>query len=211
MSSQISLKELENKAFQSTIQDGMIEITVGCFLMMFSIAPILSVYLGDFWSAAVFLPLWAGVYYLIRVVRKKIIQPRVGIMKYGPYRKTRLKRTNLLMLIFNTAALILGFVSFLNFSSLPSWIIPARFSIIHLIGFSLAAYMLEYPRLFLYGIISSLAVPVGEFLYTNFQVPHHGLPLTFGVISGALFLMASITIWRIIKIKPMTAQEDPNG
>lgn len=211
MSSQISLKEVEKKAFHSTIQDGTIEIAGGSFLTMFSIAPLLSDYLGDFWSAAVFLPFWAGMYLLIRVVRKKIIEPRVGIMKFGPYRKTRLKRTNLIMLIFNIAALILGFVSFLNFSQLPSWIIPARFSIILLIGFSLAAYMLEYPRLFLYGIITSLGGLIGEFLYARFQVPHHGLPLTFGLISGILFLIGIITIWRIYKTKPMAPQEGLNG
>ena len=210
MSSEISLKKLEKKIYQSSIQDGTIEIIVGSVLMMFSIAPLLSDYLGDFWSSAVFIPFWAGMYLLIRVVRKKIIEPRVGIMKLGPYRKSRLKKMNLLMLIFNLAALILGFVSFLSFSLLPSWTILFRFSIILLIGFSLAAYMLEYPRLYLYGIICSLATLIGEFLYTRYQVPHHGLPLTFGVISGALISIGVITVWRIYKNNPATAQENLN-
>ena len=211
MSPEISLKDVEKRIFQSSIQDGTIEIMVGSVLMMFTIALFLSESLGDFWSTAVILPFLAGMYWLIQVIRKKIIEPRVGIMKYGPYRKTRLKRMKLVMLIFNIAALILGFVSFLDFSILPSWVIPARFSIIVLIGFSLTAYMLEYSRLFLYGIVCSLAIPVGEFLYTRYQVPHHGFPITFGVISGVLISIGTITIWRIYKNNPATAGEDLNG
>ena len=211
MSSEISLKNLEKKIYQSSIHDGTIEIMVGSVTLMMVIAPPLSVYLGDFGATAVFLPFWAGIYLIIRLVKKKIIQPRVGIIKPGAYRKRRLKRMNLVMLVFNVGALILGTTSFLNFSQLPSWIIPARFSIVLLIGFSLTAYMIEYPSLFLYGVICSLAIPIGEFLYARYRVPHHGLPLVFGLISPILILLGILKIWQIYKNKPQTNQGDLNG
>ena len=118
---------------------------------------------------------------------------------------------NLVMLVFNVVALILGATSFLNFPHLPSWIIPFRFSVLILIGFSLTAYMIEYPKLFLYGVVCSLAIWIGEFLYNQYQVPHHGLPLTFGIISGALVLIGVFTIWKIYKNNPTTPQDVMNG
>jgi hypothetical protein len=210
MSSEISLKSLEKKIFQTTLHDGILEIMLGSGTLMLSIAPPLSVYLGDFWASAVFLPFWAGIYLIIRLVRKRIIQPRVGIIKPGAYRKRRLKRMNLVMLVFNVVALILGVTSFLNFSQLPSWIIPARFSVVILIGFSLTAYMVEYPKLFLYGVICSLAIWIGEILSNQYQIPHHGLPLTFGIISGAFVLIGVFTIWKIYKNNPIPPQDVMN-
>ena len=56
MSQKISLREAERKAFRSRYNDGLWDILLGCFFLMFVIAPYLSASLGDFWSSAVFLP-----------------------------------------------------------------------------------------------------------------------------------------------------------
>jgi hypothetical protein len=48
MSAQISLKDLEKNIFQKSYQDGLIDIQIGCVLLMFVVAPQLSPYLGDF-------------------------------------------------------------------------------------------------------------------------------------------------------------------
>jgi len=56
MSSQISLKEAEQKVFKTAYNDGLWDIFLGCFFMIFVIAPYLSESLGDFWISVVFLP-----------------------------------------------------------------------------------------------------------------------------------------------------------
>ena len=58
MSQQISLREAERKAFRITHNDGLWDVLLGCYALMFVIAPYLSTSLGDFWSSAVFLPFW---------------------------------------------------------------------------------------------------------------------------------------------------------
>lgn len=58
MSQQISLKEAERKAFRSKYNDGLWDILLGCFFLMFAVAPYLSPTLGDFWSSVAFVPFW---------------------------------------------------------------------------------------------------------------------------------------------------------
>ena len=207
MSSKISLKSLEKKVFQRSFQDGTVDIQIGCLFLMLAIAPNLSIYMGDFWASAVFLPFFAAVYLLLRSIKRKYIQPRIGVVEYGSYRKSRLKRMTLVMLVFNLAALLLGIFSFLNFSTTPGWMVAAIFSILVLMGFSLAGYLLEFPRLYLYGVITSLAFPVGEFLYSRYQVPHHGIPVTFGVVSGSIILTGIIILYRVLKVQPSSPQD----
>jgi len=55
MSTPISLKDAERKAFQSTFADGLWDVFIGCsFPLQLTIAPLLSHRMGDFWSSAVF-------------------------------------------------------------------------------------------------------------------------------------------------------------
>jgi hypothetical protein len=142
-----------------------------------------------------------------RALRKKIIQPRIGRVDYGAYRKTRLKKMTLLMLVFNLVALALGALSFFNFAYLPGWVHVARFSTIILVGFSLAGYMLEFPRLYIYGILTALAPPVGEFLYTTYGATHHGFPITFGITSGLMILTGLVILLRLLRKYPEIIQE----
>jgi hypothetical protein len=203
MTNQISLKDLEKSMFRESIQDGIIDIQIGAFLLIFAIAPLLSRSLGDFWSSVVFLPFWGLLFLGLRIIRKKMIEPRVGKIEPGTYRKKRLTRLNLVILVFNILALLLGIFSFYQFSDLPGWVHTARFSIILLVGFSLAGYMLEFTRLYIYGILVAVAPLIGEYLYQNFSFSHHGFPITFGVLSSILIITGIVILIQIIQKYPL--------
>jgi hypothetical protein len=207
MSENISLKELEKSVFKVSVQDGFIDIIVGLFLLGFAVAPLLSESLGDFWSTAVVWLIIGLIYLGLQAVRKHLIQPRVGKIEFGSYRKKRLTRLNLVMLVFNLVALIVGIVVFFRFSTLPGWAITFSFSIIMLVGFSLVAYMLEFPRLFIYGILAAFAIQIGEFLYQNFQFSHHGFPAVFGTMSAALILIGLAIMVRILVKYPLPGED----
>jgi hypothetical protein len=207
MTSQISLKDLERSLFRDYIQNGLIEIQIGAFLLMFVVAPLLSPALGDFWASAVFLPFWAIVYLGCHVLNKRVIQPRVGKIEYGTYRKGRLRKMNLVILGFNLLALVLGFISFFQYPRISAWMITAWFSIILLIGFSLAGYMLEFPRMYLYGILIALGPLLGEYLHSYYGFSHHGLPVVFGFAAAALFMTGVVIIARILNRYPLPDQE----
>lgn len=119
MSERISLKEAERKVFASAFGDGLWDILIGCVILMFAVAPFLSRSLGDFWSSAVFVPFWALAYLIAWLVRKHIVRPRFGVVKFGSWRRARLTRFSVGMLVLNLVAFVLGIVSALRFALYP--------------------------------------------------------------------------------------------
>jgi len=199
MSQRISLKELEGNLFRSAFQDGLLDIFLGSVILMFAIAPLLSPYLGDFWSSAVFLPFWAILYFILWLIRKYIVKPRIGNVEYGSWRMARMMRFSVVMLFACSTALILGFLSAYRFDAVPGWIHTARFSLLVLIGFSVAAYFLNLSRLYQYGILIALAPLAGELLYEYLNIPHHGYPVTFGFVSALIMIIGLVLLVRLIR------------
>ena len=189
MSTPISLRETERKVFRAATNDGTIDIFLGCFFLMFVIAPFLSEYLGDFWSSAVFLPFYGLVWLGIRWARKNVIQPRLGTVKFGPARVAKLKSFNFIMLAINVVALILGIFAFTNFAEMPLSTYPIVLGVTMLVGFTLAGYFLDIPRFYGYGLLTALAPLIGEMLWEEGLASHHGYPVTFGVLSGLMIII----------------------
>jgi hypothetical protein len=202
MTQDIDLKALERKAWISYSQDGLLEVLLGCIVLMFAVAPFLNTMgLGDFWSSLVFVPFWVVVFLLIVLLRKYVVVPRIGIVKFGQTRKKKLLKFNVLMFIILLFGLMLGLISMQN-STAPAWVHNLRFIAIVLICSSLAAYFLDFPRLYLYGILCALSIPVGEWLYTNMGVPHHGYPVTFGITAGIMIITGVILFLRLLRKNP---------
>ncbi len=48
MSQNINLKEADRRIFTASFEDGLVDIFLSSVVLMFAVAPFLSVYLGDF-------------------------------------------------------------------------------------------------------------------------------------------------------------------
>jgi len=198
MKQQIDLKELERKVWTSFYADGLGDIFLGCLFLMFALAPLLGeMGLGDFWSSAVFIPFLTAIYILIVLLRKRVVVPRIGLVSFGKERKKRLMKFNILMFVVLSVSLILGFVSFRGSMTRP-WVHSLRFTMILLIGFGIAGYFLGFLRLYIYGILAALSIPVGEWLFYHFGVPHHGFPVTFGITAGAMIMTGVVLFLRLL-------------
>lgn len=202
MSREIDLKEAERKVFRSAFQDGLVEIGLGCWVLMFAIGPFLSPYLGDFWSSAVFVPFWALAFGLLWLIRRRVVRPRVGVVEFGAWRKTRLLRFNVAMLVAGIVVFVLGTLSTLRFDAVPGWMHIARFWLIVLVGFSAAAFFLDYAGLYLYGALLALAPLIGEALWVYWGVAHHGYPITFGLATAFLILTGLAKLARLLHTYP---------
>jgi len=203
MSQQISLKDAERKVFKSTFTDGLWDIFLSFFVLQFAIGPFLSTIMGDFWSSAMLIPILGVAYLAIWVVRKYVVAPRVGVVEFGAARKTRLKRFTMIMLAINLIAFLLGIIAALRFPSMPAGGPNIIFGLILLIVFSTAAYFLDFPRLYLYGLLTALAPQIGEWLYQNKGTLHHGYPIVFGTVAGIMFLTGLVTFVRFLANNPL--------
>jgi hypothetical protein len=210
----VSLKSAERKAFQTSFADGLWDVFLGCFALEFAIAPFLSPYLGDFWSSFVFLPFWGLAYLAIWLTRKHVVAPRIGTVRFGPLRKRKLRRFSLVMVGVNIVAFLLGLVAALNFNNLATGgsaglfsVFPVLLGLILLGGFSTAAYLLDYPRLYIYGLLLLIACPVGEWLYAYHNASHHGWPITFGFTSAVMIFTGLFLFVRLLKNNPVVEHE----
>jgi hypothetical protein len=199
MSQSISLRDAERKVFHTAVNDGLWDIFLGCFFLMFAIAPFLSERLGDFWSSVIFLPFWGLVYLAIRFVRKHVITPRLGSVKFGASRNAILMRFNLVMLVVNLLALVLGLIAASLTSRIPGQATSIALGLVLLAAFSFAAYFLGIGRLYIYALLLGLAPPIGEWLWVNHLTSHHGYPVTFGVISGIMILTGIMLLLRLLR------------
>ena len=209
MSQPISLKEAERKAFRTTYNDGLWDIFLGCFFLMFAIGPYLSPTLGDFWSSVMFLPFWGLVFLVLWLVRKYVVSPRIGVVKFGPARRTKLAKFSVVMLVVNVVALILGLVAAMSFGSVPGQMISTIFGLMLLIGSSMAAYFLDFNRLYVYGLLVGLSPLVGEWLYSHGKAAHHGLPVTFGSSAGIMILVGLARFLHLLRNNPAPIEGIP--
>ena len=210
MSQKTSLRQVEQKVFRSAFQDGLWDIFIGCFILEFAIGPLLSRSLGDLWSSVVFLPFWAIVFAAIWLIRKYVVTPRIGKVEYGSWRRRRLVQFNVVVFAVLLVAFVLGILSATDFATLPGWIHAARFSLIILIAFSVAAYFLDYACLYIYGILFALSPLVGEWLYVYMKAPHHGFPVTFGTTAGIAILVGLAKFIHLLRDYPHPAEELPS-
>jgi hypothetical protein len=209
MSQKISLKEAERKAFRATYNDGLWDILLGCVFLMFVIAPFLSPSLGDYWSSVVFLPFWGLVFLGIRLIRKHVVTPRVGVVNFGLSRKTKLAKFTVVMLAVNVIAFILGLFAALSFGKVPGQIYSIILGMMLLIGFSIAAYFLDFNRLYIYGLLVGFSPLVGEWLWTQGYATHHGFPITFGTAAGIMILVGLSVFVRLLRDHPVPREGIP--
>lgn len=208
MSESINLKEADRKIYSASINNGLVDIFISCVVLMLAVGPFLSVYLGDFWTSAIFLPLWGVVYMILLWIQKNLIKPRAGVVKYGPMRRKKLTLFTGIMVVLNVLFMILGMVAFFSFRpDNPSWTIPFAFSAMLLVSFSLAGYFLDVTRFYVYGTMLAGGFFVGEWLYQSYGVSHHGFPIVFGISAVIIFLTGLFKLRKFLKDNPLPDEE----
>jgi len=209
----LDLKELEKKAFRATFQDGLWDILIGLTLLLFMVAPLyVSRYgFGDFWSSILMLPIYLVAFALVKVGKNRITAPRLGTMKIGEGRKRKLKGLNIILVLIVILGIIAGLIVFRHGPALRrmNWIFPGVICFVFMFTFSFAAVLLNVPRFLFYGTMVVILVPIGEVLFLQGYVAHHGYPLVFGITSLVIVLtgIAHLVLF-LQKYRLPTAEEN---
>lgn len=209
MEKSVSLKSIEKQAFRMTFTDGLWEVLGGCFVLLFSLAPVLSEFMGDFWSSMVFLPFWAVVYWCILLLRRRIVAPRLGCVKYGSRRLKKVRAFNLIMAGINLVLVTLGILAFLSLNGGRGGEIAGLSRLYTLfpgvligLGLAFSAWLLDYPRLYFYTALFIAAPPLGEYLAVNYGANHHGFPIVYGGIAALMVIFGGLSFFRMMNMYP---------
>jgi len=146
-----------------------------------------------------------------RLAKKYIIMPRMGLVHFGPARKARKRKLSLIL----SLSVLLGIIAFAiavaayanvaNGSDFTNWspaiYIPfAAFTIFSVVVFSLAAYLLDYSRLYLYGWLFGLAMPLNILLDERFGISY---PWATAVFSAIMVLIGLVLFIRFVQTHPV--------
>lgn len=208
MTQDADLKQIERRAYVSYFQDGLWDIVIGLVAAAWAVGPLLSdLGLSDLWVGAIFLPFSAVAYAIFWAGKRFVTRPRMGLVRFGPKRKARLTKILAVTTALLTVGLVVGIVASMS-STTSGWVYPAAFCGVLLVGFSLGAYFLDFPRLYLYGALLALSLPIGEVLFRYAGVAHHGWPATFGA-SAAVMLLIGVTLFtRFVRKYPRLVEGD---
>lgn len=201
-----SLKEIENRAYRSIFEDGIYDILAA---IMFFILAWISV-LDYLELPTVYGYLFGIILIPLGVLAKRFITvPRLGAVKFGVGRRKRK-----LYLLIGCAVFI-----FLTLPIAPTPSIGgaaaglAGFSGIPLIvGFMmvplivLAAYFLDFPRLYIYALLISFGMIHSGFLSSWVGIPYNSL-ISFGVPGIIIFLYGLVLLLNFMQKYPKSSPE----
>ncbi len=212
MSQNMSLKDLERKAFRSIFQDGLWDMFLGALLLVMGFGPVLGAMkpttseigwiLVTFLAAdgLVCLGFWAG--------KKFITTPRIGLVKFGTRRKARINKVRVALSI----AVLLGIVMFVlrttgNSSTAGGLPLAAYIWVAQsIIVFGLGAYFLNVGRFYIYGVLYALPVPLGFMLIQNTKSPISFL-LPFIISAMVMITIGAVLFIRFLRDHPLPAEE----
>jgi hypothetical protein len=219
MTQTFEIKDAEKQVFRlATLEDGIWEIYLGIFFLLMSAYELTREILGPVWNAILFLGLSLLLAFTAVAAKKGIIQPRTGLVKFGPRTQKKIKTANLIVLALVVATLtlmILGANALIQdpvWKQLPQWIsdysIDLLFAGITIGIFSLAAYSTGVARFYLHGFL----LGVGNFATTvlrAYQGIKFGWPLALAglMIAG----IGTFVLARFLKKHSLPKEEIHDG
>jgi hypothetical protein len=184
-------KQIERRVFTSFFQAGIMEAFTGIFLLQLGFPALFSRSgFGDLQSALLTLPIALTLLIVVFLVRRFVVTPRLGHVKFLPERRRRVSRLIIVPILTLIAGAIVGYVFAENAPLRHAFVGQIPFILIPIIVFGAAAYFLNMKRLYVYGAIVGLVFPLGKYLETVI-VSRNTLPATL-LLTAFVFLSTAI-------------------
>jgi hypothetical protein len=207
-----NLNEIEKKAYRSTFQDGIWDIFLGSLLLILAVGALLSnIGVPEGRNMIILVVLQVLVLLAFIAGKKCITVPRMGFVKFGPKRKRKIRKSRIILLGSVLAGLVVFVAAALVIRSYPAGrpklllLLPAAWVANAVIVFSLLAYYLDCTRLYAYGVLFALPVPVDmvvkEFAGVNLS------PIAFAVPGMVMLVVGTMLLVRFLRDYPFPAKE----
>jgi len=203
MNDQLDLKSTEKASFKlAAYADGINDLNLGLILVLLGFFPLTRSAFGPSFNSLFFILALSGISIALMQVRKRLTPSRIGLVKFGPSSRKRLK-VALLITTFTLAftAILWGMAGQNYFISSPSWLssygIDIFFALVILGIFGTMAYSLNVGRYYLYGVLFSAAMILQALTPEG---TYEGIPmLSAGVIITAI---GAYLLFRFLKDFP---------
>jgi len=182
-----SLKKIERQAYRTKFSDGIYDMFFGLAFMIVAWIPVLE---------SIGVPRTYGYSFgliplLIAWLAKRYLTiPRLGAVEFGP--KRRAKKWLLIVICAAIVFLVMPLLMMMaaeGSSAKFMWIAIAPLAALFM---ALAAYFMDYPRLYIYAIVLVYGIVQSEFLYQFVGRPLNSL-ISFG-IPGLAILVFGLTL-----------------
>lgn len=203
MTKEINLKEMEKKAWKSCFQDGLWDIFLGLIIVGFGIAPLIEEITGITYLISLIILLSLG-YIIFYSGKKYITVPRIGNVKFGPKRKLKKIKVVVILaisVIFGIAAIVFTQTDLKPYNmDVSIWGII--FAINALIVFSLMAYYLDFPRLYIYSIFFAISIFIIETSSSHVGSTYDNV-IGFGMLGVVIVLVGILHLTRFVRRYPL--------
>jgi hypothetical protein len=203
MSQSADFRKLEQKAYLSYHQDGLIDLIIGSIVLCIAISEATD---SSIWNLIALLLIFAYM-----PLKRRITFPRLGYVKFN------VKRGGVNMLLAGVVAigvLVISLVSILVLllsgkSSSSPLILAMRqsplivYALLGFIGFGLAGLVLRLPRLFLYALLSLAMMISGHLLNLPLWLP-------LLILGGTILAIGAVLLIGFLRRYPI-AEEGNNG
>ena len=204
MSENVNLKEIEQKTFKDSQQDGLMEIAIGiCFVAMSG--RLVSRLLIFTLAFPLFLPR-----VLVVALRKRFTYPRIGYVKLIPDEAKEVVPGILLLLLVLVAVMAIAFLFFGDVGDFDLWVqwCPVLFGT-QLAGFFVfLASKSGAARYYVFALWSMLSGLVFSVLKFEFQTA--GLFIYFLIVGAILLLWGLVLFIRFLRAHPKPIEEVVN-
>lgn len=197
----INLKEIQRKILSSPYEDGLIDLMIGT---IFSLTAVNVIFKG---SSYFFIPLIIIPIVLLLFAKKYITAPRMGVVIIGRSEKRRMLPVYIIIafsIIFNV---IFEYMTRYGYYAGTRNILSAQtiFATKAMIVFVLIAYFINFKRLYIYGILFAMTIPISKILQLKNIISDNREGLLF---PGLIIMIAGIVIFiRFIKKYPLPIEE----
>jgi hypothetical protein len=205
-----ALQTMERKVFRSHYQDGLLDLFLGLIMAQVATAPLLSEWgMGNYWSASIWLAVYITAMFVISRVKRNVVRPRLGRVKYSPERRARIRRFTRGAAAMGVIMFMTGFAVFIRRDiQLSDWTFVLVMAGGLFLVFFLLGVWLHSVRFVFYGIWMAAASFTGEWLYRHEWTSHHGFPLGFGTSSLLLIASGIVLFTRFLKENPSPKDEE---
>ena len=190
MSESLNLKELERKAWQSFQQDGLMEVFLGALLVLAFLAGIA----GEQRFFVYIVMLLLGP--MLFLAKRYVTVPRIGQVQFGPKRKANQRLLAVVAVVAVGLTLALMLVAMRGSSWLRDNHVLISFGLGGMVAlvFTAMAYLKDFPRLYIVGLLIGAAFTVTQLLDN---------PAPLLVVGSILFVVGLAILARFVRQYPV--------